>query len=117
MRHGLVFSVIKKMIIVIGGLMLSQVLSAQLDDPTLPPNVTSMPAESTNQTIAWQLSSILISPQRSIAIINGQSVQVGDILAGARVKSINETVVKLKHRGETINLELLPILVKTVREN
>jgi len=102
-------------IVSVSGLLLSHSLQAQFDDPTLPPNV-SITANNTSESIAWKLSSILISPQRNIAIINGQSVQVGDLLAGARVQSINETIVKLKHRGEIIQLELFPISVKTVRE-
>jgi len=112
-----VFNFIKKLTVVISCLLLSQSLQAQLDDPTLPPNVASISVKNADEQVIWNLSSILISSQRSIAIINGQSVKVGDTLAGARIKSISETVVKLKHRGKTISLELFPVTVKTVRDN
>ncbi len=105
-----------KFIVVICGLLISQLLQAQLDDPTLPPNGVYSSAKEADKPIIWHLNSVLISPQRKIAIINGQSVQIGDTVAGARIQSINETMVKLKHRGEIIRLELFPVTVKTVRE-
>jgi len=102
--------------IVTCGLFVTQSVNAQLDDPTLPPNIPSIVAGKVEQEAGWKLSSVLVSSQRNIAIINGQSVQVGDELAGARIQSINENIVKLKYRGEILRLELYPVTVKTVRE-
>lgn len=124
MRHGLVFSLRRNknyfliVVTTVYGLLMASSLWAQLDDPTLPPDgVASIATKDTDAaTTTWKLSSILMSAQRSIAIINGQSVQVGDTLAGARVESINKTIVKLKHRGKVISLELFPVAVKTVHE-
>jgi len=123
MRHGSVFSLqqynplLAVIITAACGLLLALPLQAQLNDPTLPPNVATIVAnKAAEEDTGWKLSSILISSQRSIAIINGQSVKVGDTLAGARVQSINETIVKLRYRGEIIRLELYPVAVKTVHE-
>ncbi len=122
MRRGSVFKrqhsyrLVAFIIASVSGLLLPQLLQAQFDDPTLPPNTTSIAVNNSNEAITWKLSSILVSPQRNIAIINGQSVQVGDLVVGARVQSINEAIVKLKHRGEIIQLQLFPVTVKTLRE-
>ena len=97
-------------------LLSSQPLQAQLDDPTLPPNVTNVVNDAKVTATTWDLSSILVSPHRSVAIINGKSVQTGELLAGARVLSISETAVKLRHRGEIILLELFPADVKKLHE-
>ena len=94
------------------GLLVSQSVYAQLNDPTLPPNVSTVVNQTTDSAASWQLSSILVSPQRRVAIINGKSVQPGEILSGAKVLSISETGVKLKHRGEIIQLRLFPANVK-----
>ena len=103
-------------IVIVMSVFLTQPVAAQLDDPTLPPNVSNVAVSKGKDAVIWTLSSILVSPQRNIAIVNGHSVQVGDTVAGAKVQSINKTVVKLKHRGEVVRLELYPVTVKTVRE-
>lgn len=92
------------------------VMAAEFNDPTLPPDTASVYTEKNNETKVWKLSSILASPQRNVAIINGQSVQVGDALAGATVRNIKETVVTLDYRGKLIQLQLYPVAIKTVRE-
>jgi hypothetical protein len=49
----------------------------------------------------WQFSAVLVSPQRLVAVINGQSVQVGDMLQGYRVQQIERdraVLVKDKRR-------------------
>ena len=122
MRHGLVFRTPQNnysllvTVIAVCSLLFASLLQAQLDDPTLPPNVGSIVSKKAEEETGWKLTSVLISSQRSIAIINGQHVKVGDTLAGARVQSINETGVKLRYRGEIVRLELYPVTVKTVHE-
>jgi len=92
------------------------ILQAQFDDPTLPPSFSNVAIQDEEINTAWVLSSVLVSPQRKVAIINGKSVQVGDVLDGANIQSINATNVKLKHRGEIILLELHPVIIKTISE-
>ena len=97
-------------------LMTSQFVYAQLDDPTRPANIANATSSATAVTSSWDLSSILVSPQRRVAIINGKTVKSGEILLGAKVLMINETSVKLKSRGEIILLRLFPDSVKTARD-
>ena len=100
------------------GLLLALVampLQAQLDDPTRPPDFSQ--AVTVDETTgaggtSWDLVSILVSPQRRIAIINGKTVHVGDTLSGAQVLDINTSGVMLRHQGEVVKLKLVPISVK-----
>lgn len=94
----------------------SMLVMAQLDDPTRPPDfVTAVAteADAVEQEEGWTLTSILVSPQRRVAIINGKPLREGESLAGAKVMKINLSGVKLRHKGALINLPLLPIAVKT----
>ena len=103
--------------LVVVGMLITINVQAQLEDPTLPPQGSVSKTENNQEKpVGWNLTSILISEQRSIAIINGRSVQVGDTLAGARVQSINDKIVKLRFQSETISLKLYPVAVKAVRE-
>ena len=98
-------------------LMASPFVQAQLDDPTRPANLVAGSVLLTDEvTTSWDLSSILISPQRRVAIINGKTVQLGETLAGAKVLRINETNVKLKYREEVIVLKLFPRSIKAVHD-
>ena len=122
MRLGLVFDFKQQgvALIRIVGLSLlvaiSQSVQAQLDDPTRPANASNTVSSATKVTSSWDLSSILVSPQRSIAIINGKTVESGEVLDGARVIEVNKTSVKLRYRGEIMLLKLFPHSVKTARD-
>ena len=120
MRLGLVFNIKQQLItatrIVALLLMTNQFVQAQLDDPTRPANIANATSSATAVTSSWDLSSILVSPQRRVAIINGKTVKSGETLAGAKVLMINKTSVKLKSRGEIILLKLFPDSVKTARD-
>ncbi|MDW7645046.1 MAG: hypothetical protein SCI25_08385 [Desulfuromonadales bacterium] len=76
-----------------------------LRDPTRPPRVqaASAPAE---RTTGWQVSSILISPGRRVATVNGKAVQVGDRIAGARVTAIAADYVRLRHENKEFTVQL-----------
>lgn len=120
MRHGSVLNIKRAILLGLGLLlMVGQFAQAQLDDPTRPADFVvggGIGVNPEDVTTAWNLSSILISPQRSVAIINGKTVQTGDMLAGAKVLSIQQTSVKLEQRGEIILLKLFPSKVKTLRD-
>ena len=120
MRLGLVFNIKQQLItatrVVALLLMTSPFVQAQLDDPTRPANIANTTSSVTAVTSSWDLSSILVSPQRRVAIINGKTVKSGETLAGAKVLMINETSVKLKYRREIILLKLFPNSVKTARD-
>lgn len=52
------------------------------------------------------LQSVLVSPNRRVAVINGQSVAVGDRIGEARVAKITETEVTLAQGGQMQVLRL-----------
>lgn len=52
-------------------------------------------------TVDWRLTAVLISAQRSVAIINGSSFRPGDQLEGFRLVSIFPDRVILKKNGTT----------------
>ena len=84
-----------------------------LKDPTQPtdPNNYFGSAESRSDN-NWALQSILSSPQRRIAVINGTRVKEGDRIGSARVVRIRDSHVVLNTRGRTLTLRLFPDSIK-----
>jgi MSHA biogenesis protein MshK len=78
-----------------------------LSDPTRPPSANAAAADAAPEAPGAQLQSVLISPHRRLAVINGQTVSVGAKVGDATLVRIAETSVVLK-RGDT--LETLPLL-------
>ena len=93
----------------------SIVSSAQLQDPTRPPDYSTVSAqkEAVDATTAWTLSSILISPERRVAIINGSAVQVGDSVGDVKVISIDSAEVLILQGNKQIALTLIPETFRT----
>lgn len=84
-----------------------------LADPTRPPAALgSSAADSDKPEEPPALQSVLISPQRRVAIINGRSVQVGDKVGQARVARILENEVVLRDGKEVQVLKLFPQVEK-----
>jgi MSHA biogenesis protein MshK len=92
---------------------------AQLEDPTRPPpslaTPPAPPAEDKVGETSWVLSSILISPSRRLAVINGRTLAPGDKLGDAVVREIRPSGVRLQRGDETVTLPLLPAPVKAPR--
>ena len=88
----------------------ARVVAASLPDPTRPPQRFAVPTTS-DLVVAdnWQLGSILIAPQRRVAVINGRPLSVGDQVGGAKVMAIESGQVHLRRGSRTIVLELLPV--------
>jgi MSHA biogenesis protein MshK len=80
-----------------------------LADPTRPPSapLQSEAAAAGSDPSRPQLHSILLSPSRKLAVINGETVALGGRFGEATLVRISETGVVLK-RGEA--LEALPLL-------
>ena len=97
-------------------LMATQAMNAgaqTLPDPTRPPAALQKDERDTEITpAAPQLQSILISPKRRVATINGQIVHVGDKVGEAQVVKITENEVVLRNGKETRTLKLLPQVQK-----
>ena len=91
--------------------------SAPLVDPTRPPIPEPERAlDAAAKPVGPQLQSVLISPSRRVAVINGNPLTVGAKLGDATVVAISEGAVVLKHanRKET-TLYLLPDVEKRER--
>jgi len=92
---------------------------APLTDPTRPPTVApgardgSAPAASAG---APRLQSILISPHRRLAVIDGRTVALGGKVDQATLVQIAETYVTLRQGTELRTLELYPGITRQAIE-
>lgn len=83
-----------------------------LADPTRPPS--ALPAGGAGaagedaDSAAPRLQSVLISPSRRLAVIDGRTVPLGGVVAGAVLVQVAETHVVLKQGAETRTLDLHP---------
>ena len=93
-------------------LLLMPLLSqAQLNDPMRP--AQAPPVSASESAASWRLDSIILSGDRRLAVINGQSVSEGDQLGQARVSRIEATRVTLRVGQQSRVLTLLPLSIKT----
>ena len=81
-----------------------------LVDPTQPPAATGGVANVATAELVLQ--SVLVSPGRMIAIINGQTVKLGDKLGEAKVVKISESEVVLRDAKNEQTLKLFPGIEK-----
>jgi MSHA biogenesis protein MshK len=82
-----------------------------LPDPTRPPAALGHAGDGGASASAAGrpvLQSVLISPGRTMAMISGQMVKVGDRVGEARVIKISETEVVLRNGKELETLKLFP---------
>ncbi len=121
MRVGSVCNFLKNnqiTIIVTAMLLLVMPLQAALEDPTRPPNVTTMASASPQkiQRPRWILTSTLISAQRRTAVINDTVVSHGDRINGAKVINIQPSMVRLRIGGRKITLMMLKKNIKSLSQ-
>jgi MSHA biogenesis protein MshK len=84
-----------------------------LNDPTQPTDpALYFGTGQDRKSNGWSLQSILTSPDRRIAIINGSRVREGDRIGSARVVRIRDSHVLLNTGGRTVTLRLLPQSIK-----
>lgn len=95
-------------------LLLTQVYAAQphtnqpqFRDPTRPADYVG--EEGANP---WELNAVFISSERRVAVINGISVTVGDMINGEKVMSINPDSVTVGNGNDIITLYLVDKNVK-----
>jgi hypothetical protein len=87
---------------------------ADLIDPTRPPTADS--------TSMYDLSEIIISPERQFAVIGGHIFHIGDSYQGITVLEIAPNAVKIKRANNevtTLNLftsPLQPVVKNSVRQ-
>ena len=79
-----------------------------LADPTRPPGAGSREPRAAASAPRTRLQSVLIAPERSIAIIDGRQVGIGDRVGEATLVSIAPTEVVLRRGAEHETLKLFP---------
>ncbi len=87
------------------------VVAASLPDPTRPTTQGQAGSSvASRERGGPALQSVLISPQRREAIIDGKTVRVGDLVGDSRVVRILETEVFLRAGDEVRALRMFPPL-------
>ena len=76
----------------------SAAVAQTLRDPTRPPVAATNIMAGKTRASGWILQSVLISPERRYAIINGEVVALGASIAGAELISIAAERVTLRTR-------------------
>lgn len=83
-----------------------------LRDPTRPPVFFGKKGESgtvsRSRDAEWVLQSVLLSPERRYAIINGEVLTLGGSVAGAELVAIREGEVTLRAGGALRTVRLFP---------
>jgi len=98
-----------KHVIVIGALLAGSAWAQPVQDPTRPPAQLLRPAGQSVVAAAPQLQSILVGRAaggRRVAVIDGNTVRIGDSVGGARVVAMTQTDVVLQRgaRREVLTL-------------
>lgn len=81
-----------------------------LPDPTRPPTGFGAATEPLRTTVATGpvLQSVLISPTRTVAVINGKSLKVGEQFGAARIVKISENEVVMQDGRQVRTLRIFP---------
>ncbi len=72
-------------------------IAQTLPDPTRPPDSVISPVDQPAARRDSGLQSLIISPTRRAAIINGQTVELGGMLGDAKLVEVNESYVVLRN--------------------
>lgn len=83
-------------------------LAQSLPDPTRPPTVLIQKTNDLEAVAGPVLQSILIAPQRHVAIISGQTVELNGKYGDQTLVRISETEVVLRNGKELLTLKLFP---------
>lgn len=102
----------------LAGVLLLLALTSQaqaLQDPTRPPNVSTMPVAEGKaaEPVGPQLQSVLLSPQRKVAVISGQSVRLGEKYGDARLVRLTDSAATLRRGRQEQVLQLFSGVHKT----
>ena len=102
------------LVCVAGALLAWAAQGAPFADPTRPPDDTpGGPAPS--GSLGPRLESVLIAPDRRVAVISGQQVRLGGKYGEGRVVRITESEVVIRSAEGTETLKLLPEAEKRLR--
>ena len=100
--------------LLVAALVSAAALAAPFADPTRPPSVGADAAAGPGgQAVSGpRLESVLIAPNRRVAVISGRPVMVGGKVGEARVVRISETEVVLQNGEQRETLKLFPEVEK-----
>jgi MSHA biogenesis protein MshK len=102
-------------LVILAGLACSGAHAAPFADPTQPPGVVPGGADSATAAVEGpRLQSVLIAPNRRVAVIGGQTVSLGGKYGEARVVRITEGEVVLQTGQERQTLKLFSDVEKRV---
>ena len=90
--------------------LLTATATAALRDPTQPPTHTGGTVYA--NVSDFTVTSTLVSKKRSVAMVNGQLVNVGDKVAGAIVKKISPGTVTLEIDQQNAVFHVIPQTVR-----
>lgn len=83
-----------------------------LRDPTRPPGPGARTATGKAEQSGYNLQSVLISPERRYAIINGEIVPIGGSVGGAELVAVAPERVTLRTRDGLREVPLFPDVVR-----
>jgi MSHA biogenesis protein MshK len=84
-----------------------------LADPTRPPSGATLSTSAPAAAAAGpRLQSVLISPGRKLAIIDGETIALGGNVGDATLVQVTETGVTLRRGAELTRLELYPDVMR-----
>jgi MSHA biogenesis protein MshK len=97
------------LLVLVGASPVGRAAHAQaLSDPTRPPQVSAAAAAAAPDAAASRLQSVLISPRRKLAVIDGMTVPLGGTVDGATLVAVRESEVVLQKGNERETLKLNP---------
>jgi MSHA biogenesis protein MshK len=98
-----------------GALLAWTAQGAPFADPTRPPDATLGGAAPSGSPAGPRLESVLIAPDRRVAVISGQQVRLGEKYRDGRVVRITESEVVIRSGEGTETLKLFPEADKRLR--
>ena len=85
-----------------------------LTDPTRPPGALAQTAEATGAAGGPVLQSVMLSPERKVAVISGEMVVLGGRYGASRLVRLTESEAVLKNGAETTVLRMYPLVEKNI---
>ena len=85
-----------------------------LTDPTRPPGALAQTAEAAGAVGGPVLQSVMLSPERKVAVISGEMVVLGGRYGASRLVRLTESEAVLKNGAETTVLRMYPLVEKNI---
>jgi len=79
----------------------------RLQDPTSPYRAAPAPSTRAPAAARFELTAVLISPHRRIAVINGRLYREGDTVNDATISVIDPGLVRLRRGSENLEVRLM----------